>query len=107
MGYIAIFFAGAFLCNSVPHLVCGLSGMPFPTPFAKPRGIGNSAPLLNFFWGGFNFFVGLFLLAHHPVSMAFSADFLVLLAGVLALGTHLSIHFGKVRKSEDCRARPE
>jgi hypothetical protein len=98
MGYIAMFFAGAFLCNSLPHLVCGLSGTPFPTPFAKPRGIGNSSPLLNFFWGSFNLFAGLFLLARHPVSLAFSADFLVLLAGVLALGTYASIHFGKVRQ---------
>ncbi len=57
MDYIAVFFAGAFLCNSLPHLACGLSGAPFPTPFAKP----------------------------------------VLLAGVLALGTHLSMHFAGVR----------
>jgi len=42
MSYAVIFFAGAFLCNCIPHLCAGLQGMPFPTPFAKPRGIGKS-----------------------------------------------------------------
>jgi hypothetical protein len=103
MDYIAIFFAGAFLCNSLPHLACGLSGAPFPTPFAKPPGKGNSSPLVNFLWGAANFFVGLYLLQRHPVSVGLSVDFLVLLAGVLALGTHLSMHFARVRGV----ARPE
>jgi hypothetical protein len=101
MDYIAVFFAGAFLCNSLPHLACGLSGTPFPTPFAKPRGIGNSSPPVNFLWGSANFFVGLYLLERHPVSVGLSADFLVLLLGVLVLGTHLSMHFGKVRKARE------
>jgi hypothetical protein len=42
MIYLALFFAGAFLCNAIPHLAAGTMGMPFPTPFARPRGIGNS-----------------------------------------------------------------
>ena len=103
MDYIAVFFAGAFLCNSLPHLACGLSGAPFPTPFAKPRGIGNSSPLVNFLWGAANLFVGLYLLQRHPVSVGLSVEFLVLLAGVLALGTHASVHFARVRGA----ARPE
>jgi hypothetical protein len=103
MDYIAVFFAGAFLCNSLPHLACGLSGAPFPTPFAKPPGQGNSSPLVNFLWGAANFFVGLYLLERHPVSVGLSVDFLVLLAGVLALGMHLSMHFARVRGV----ARPE
>ena len=78
MDYIAIFFAGAFLCNSLPHLARGLSGAPFPTPFAKPHGVGNSSPLVNFLWGAANFFVGLYLLQRHPVSVGLGVDFLVL-----------------------------
>jgi hypothetical protein len=97
VGYVAVFFAGAFLCNSLPHLACGLSGVPFPTPFAKPRGIGNSSPWVNFFWGAGNLFVGLYLLTVHPVTVGVNADFLMLLAGVLLLGWRLSVHFGKVR----------
>ena len=45
------FFAGAFLCNAIPHLASGLKGETFPTPFATPRGVGNSSAMLNFFWG--------------------------------------------------------
>jgi hypothetical protein len=99
MGSVAVFFAGALLCNCLPHVVCGLSGTPFPTPFAKPHGVGNSPPLVNFLWGAGNFFVGLYLLTVHPVTVGPNVDFLVLLAGVLILGSYLALHFGKVRAS--------
>ncbi len=36
--YVGCFFAGMFLANAVPHFVHGISGDPFPTPFAKPPG---------------------------------------------------------------------
>jgi len=52
MDYIASFFAGALLCNSIPHLACGLRGETFPTPFANPRGKGPSAPYREFPMGG-------------------------------------------------------
>ena len=97
MGYVAVFFAGALLCNSLPHLACGLSGTPFPTPFAQPHGVGNSSPVVNFLWGAGNFFGGLYLLAVHPVTVGPNVDFLVLLAGVLLLGWYTSVHFGRVR----------
>ena len=97
MGYVAVFFAGAFLCNSLPHLARGLSGAPFPTPFARPHGVGNSSPVVNFFWGAANFFVGLYLLTAHPVTVGANPGFLVLLAGVLLLGWNTSVHFGRVR----------
>ena len=103
MDYIAVFFAGALLCNSLPHVASGVSGAPFPTPFAKPHGVGNSSPLVNFLWGAGNFFVGLHLLQRHPVSVGLNVDFVVLLAGVLALGTFSSMHFARVRGM----ARPE
>ena len=67
MIYVALFFAGAFLCNAVPHLVAGLQGQPFPTPFARPRGIGNSPPVVNFLWGLFNLLVGGWLWSLYPV----------------------------------------
>jgi hypothetical protein len=39
--YLAAFFAGAFLANTVPHFVKGISGDKFPTAFAKPPGKGR------------------------------------------------------------------
>ncbi len=100
MDYFAVFFAGVFLCNSIPHLCSGLQGLPFPTPFAKPRGVGDSSPLVNFLWGGFNLLVGGYLLARHPVSVAPDPAFAALVAGALAIGCYLSVHFAKVRRDK-------
>ncbi len=98
MIYVSLFFAGAFLCNAIPHLVAGLQGMAFPSPFAKPRGVGNSPPVVNFLWGGLNFCAGLYLLSRHPVAVGANPACLTLLAGALLLGLHLSWHFGKVMR---------
>ena len=91
--FLALFLAGAFLCNALPHLVSGLRGEIFPTPFAKPRGRGPSSPLVNFLWGLFNLVVGLECLAAFPVAIGLNSDFLVVVSGALALGVYLSRHF--------------
>jgi hypothetical protein len=98
MPYIALFVAGVFLCNSLPHLIAGLLGMPFPTPFAEPRGKGNSPPVVNFLWGAFNMIVGGGLLIHYPETMGLNAEFAATVSGALATGTLMSYHFGRVRK---------
>ena len=45
---------GAFLINAVPHLVSGVMGRPFQSPFAKPSGQGLSSSTVNVLWGWFN-----------------------------------------------------
>ncbi|MGO8738468.1 hypothetical protein [Rhodoblastus sp.] len=52
------FFAGAFLTNAIPHLVSGLMGRPFQSPFAKPPGEGLSSSTVNVLWGFFNVAIG-------------------------------------------------
>jgi hypothetical protein len=99
MIYLALFLAGALLCNAIPHLAAGLQGAPFPTPFARPRGIGPSSPFVNFLWGGLNLVAGLAILAWHPVTLGANLDCLAIGAGALLLGTYASHHFGKVRKN--------
>jgi hypothetical protein len=96
MDYVDSFVAGAFLCNSIPHLASGLRGKIFPTPLAKPRRKGSSFPLVNFLWGAFNVLVGLFLLSRHPVAVGLNPGFVVLTAAALAIGIYLSLHFGVV-----------
>ena len=98
MIWIAWFFAGAFLCNSLPHLAAGLQGRPFPSPFSKPRGVGLSSPLVNVLWGLFNVVVGLVLLSLQPVSIGLNAPFIIVIAGALVIGVYLALHFGKVLK---------
>ncbi len=107
MNYIKLLFLGALICNSIPHLAAGSQGHPFPTPFAKPRGIGNSPPWVNFLWGSANLFLGLFLLwryfalAETPLGATVSA------LGFLALGFYLSRHFGRVLQNARADASPQ
>ncbi|MGQ7938130.1 hypothetical protein [Paraburkholderia sp. D1E] len=103
MSYLALFFSGAFLCNCVPHLASGLRGEPFPTPFAKPHGVGNSSALVNVLWGYSNLLAGLYLLTRQPVTIGVNANCLTVLAGVLVLGTFSAVHFGKVWQSKHTR----
>ena len=60
--FLAYFFGGAFLANSMPHLVNGVSGRPFQTPFAKPPGQGLSSSTVNVLWGFFNLAVAYLLI---------------------------------------------
>ena len=59
--YISYFFGGMFLSNAVPHLVSGVMGRPFQSPFAKPPGQGLSSSTVNVLWGVFNLAVGYIL----------------------------------------------
>jgi hypothetical protein len=58
--YFFCFFAGMFLANVVPHFVHGISGDPFPTPFANPPGKGLSSATTNVVWALVNLIVGYF-----------------------------------------------
>lgn len=98
MHHIALLFAGAFLCNGIPHLVSGLQGRPFPTPFATPRGVGDSSPVVNFLWGALNLLIGLWLLSDHPVTIGLNLRFLALIVGALTIGLFLALHFDKVQR---------
>jgi hypothetical protein len=55
---VSYFFGGAFLANAVPHLVSGMMGRAFQSPFAKPPGQGLSSSTVNVLWGAFNTVVG-------------------------------------------------
>ena len=55
---LSYFFGGVFLANAIPHLVNGVMGRPFQSPFAKPPGQGLSSSSVNVLWGFFNIVVG-------------------------------------------------
>ena len=57
--YLAYFGGGAFLANAIPHIVGGVMGRPFQSPFAKPPGEGLSSSTVNVLWGFFNLVVGI------------------------------------------------
>ena len=93
---VALFLGGAFLANAVPHIVNGISGRAFQSPFAKPPGRGVSPASLNVVWGFFNLFIAWLLLIHLAgfdignwvhVAMAF--------VGALLMAMTLARHFGQ------------
>ncbi len=95
------FFGGAFLANSLPHLLNGISGRSFQTPFAKPPGKGLSSPTVNVLWGFFNLVLA-YLLAvcvggftiHDPWQVA------IVGAGILVMSLILARSFGRFHSSE-------
>ena len=96
--YLAHFFAGAFFANSIPHLVQGLCGNKFQSPFASPPGVGESSAAVNVVWGWFNLIVGGALLRIFFPPLPPPVGTLVTAAlGALILGVWLANHFGKVR----------
>jgi uncharacterized membrane protein YeaQ/YmgE (transglycosylase-associated protein family) len=99
--YVAWFFAGAFLANSIPHIVQGMSGNRFQTPFASPRGVGESSATVNVVWGFVNAVIGggllrVFFPAERPLPWSLCLAGLI---GALALALYLANHFGKVRNA--------
>ena len=96
--YLAYFFAGFFLANGVPHLVNGISGKRFPSPFASPPGRGKSSPLVNALWGLANFFIGYTLIFKvGDFHFGMTRDVLMVGLGALAAAVFLSSYFGRVR----------
>ncbi|HEX4037555.1 MAG TPA: hypothetical protein VHX37_05810 [Acidobacteriaceae bacterium] len=91
--YIAAFFAGAFLANAVPHFVHGISGDPFPTPFAKPPGRGLSSPTVNVLWALLNLICGYFNFLIGRISTRHIGSLLLFSAGVAVLSIQLSFAF--------------
>ncbi|OSY89326.1 hypothetical protein WH52_01415 [Tenacibaculum holothuriorum] len=59
--YLAAFGAGFFLTNVIPHLVNGVSGQEFPSPFGAPPGVGLSSPIQNVIWALMNMVIGYLL----------------------------------------------
>lgn len=97
MNYVLLFLAGALMCNCIPHLAAGTRGEPFPTPFAKPPGRGLSPPLVNFLWGSANLFGGFALMVWRLATVHSVIGLGLVALGWLAIGVHLSLHFGAVR----------
>ncbi len=91
--YLAAFFAGTFLANAVPHFIHGVSGDPFPTPFANPPAKGLSSPTINVLWACFNLFGGYVLLKVSKTTFNNKVAMFVLFLGIIAISVMLSYVF--------------
>ncbi len=78
--------AGAFFCNSIPHLAAGLRGEPFPTPFARPPGEGHSSSVVNFLWGAANLAAGAVLTAVVSFHLGINVESAAFFVGFIAIG---------------------
>lgn len=95
--YIAYFFGGAFLVNAIPHFVSGVTGHPFPSPFASPPGEGESSAMVNVLWGSFNFLMAYLLIGRvGTFQLRRTRDAILIAIGGLLMALMLSQAFGKL-----------
>jgi hypothetical protein len=92
--YVAGFFAGMFLANAVPHFVHGISGDPFPSPFAHPPGRGLSSPPVNVAWALLNLVVGYVLFRVGQVAGG-GVPLASCFAGIAIISLLMSVQFQK------------
>ena len=96
MTFVAYFFGGAFLANAIPHLVSGMCGRPFQSPFAKPPGEGLSSSTVNVLWGAFNAAVAYALLVRvGAFDLRDARDVLASGLGALAIAVGSARGFGR------------
>ena len=96
MHYLSWFFGGAFLTNALPHVVSGVTGRPFQSPFAKPPGEGLSSSTVNVLWGVFNLAAAYLLICRvGEFSLRSSFDVAALGLGFVLIGLLSARHFGR------------
>ncbi len=94
---MAYFFGGVFLVNAVPHFVNGVSGRPFPSPFATPPGQGMSPPGVNVLWGALNLLIGYLLICRvGQFNLRRNRHVLVAAVGGLLMAIMLARAFGRL-----------
>jgi hypothetical protein len=93
---LSYFFGGALLANAVPHLVSGLMGRPFQSPFAKPPGQGLSSSTVNVLWGFLNWVIAYVLICRvGDFELRARNDVIALGLGFLISGVLLARSFGR------------
>lgn len=99
--YLGYFFGGLFLANTLPHLINGISGRPFQSPFAKPPGKGLSSSTVNVLWGFFNLVVAwLLLVKQGDFNLHDAGQVAALGAGILIMSVMLARTFGRFHGGE-------
>jgi len=94
---VSYFFGGAFLANTLPHLLNGVSGNAFQSPFASPPGVGLSSATVNVWWGLFNLAVAYLLVCRvGRFELRRTLHVVVLGAGFIIMSLMLAHTFGKL-----------
>jgi len=91
--YIMIFFSAVFIANTIPHLVNGISGNPFPSPFSNPPGKGLSSPMTNVIWALINLIIGYLLFRFSRINTKNKLALLTFFLGFAIMSIWLSLTF--------------
>lgn len=90
------FLGGVFLGNAVPHVVSGMMGRAFQSPFARPAGEGLSSSRVNVLWGFCNIIAGYVLVCRvGDFELRDPADIVALGGGALAIALFSARQFGR------------
>jgi hypothetical protein len=95
--FLAWFAAGGLLINTIPHLVAGVQGRAFQSPFASPPGVGLSSPLTNVLWGFVNLVASWALFTQvGEFDLTNAAHAAVAALGGLFSAVFLAVHLGRL-----------
>jgi hypothetical protein len=98
--HVAHFFGGAFFANALPHLIAGVSGQAFPSPFASPPFKGLSSPTVNVAWALANLaFAYLLLVRVEAVDLQSWSHVGVSFAGFGAMAFQCARSLGRIRNA--------
>ncbi|ASW09862.1 MULTISPECIES: hypothetical protein [unclassified Rhizobium] len=93
---LSLLAGGAFLMNAIPHLVSGVLGRPFQSPFARPPGEGLSSSTVNVLWGFANLVLAyLLLIRFGSVQWDGATDVAAAGFGAFAIALFSARHFGR------------
>jgi hypothetical protein len=100
LDYLAYFFGGVFLTNVVPHFVNGVSGRSFPSPFARPPGVGLSSPVVNVAWALANLVIAYLLVCRvGAFDLRDTGDAIAFGLGVAIFALLIAQRFGRLNGS--------
>ena len=93
---LAYIFGGMFLANALPHLVNGIAGSPFQSPFAVPTDEGLSSSTVNVLWAFGNLAIAyLLVLRIGRFDPRRTRHMAALGVGALGTAVLLARHFGQ------------
>ncbi len=100
MDKLLLFFSGAFLANSIPHYVNGISGREFVRPFLYRFVPWMPNSLFNVIWGIIWMVLSIILFKVYQklnpdikFNIGLNLDFMIFTVGFIAVSVFLSIFF--------------
>lgn len=102
LSLLSYFLGGALLANAIPHVVSGMTGRPFQSPFATPSGEGLSTSTTNVLWGFCNIVAGYLLVCQvGDFRLQDMRDVAASGSGAFLIALFSARHFGRFNGGND------